>query len=318
MAMNGTIDSSADTVTKLVAELGETAKGYTGIHDSRRKNDIRAKAQEIMAATQDPDTQWEDHLVQWAELGVIKEFVHLKVFDKIPAEGEISYQEIAEQTRADVRIITRMANVLVATNVLRFCGVDRVAHTPLSKVYMNKHPTGLMSSILFDEMGVPCSKWPYYFDEHGLQEPGSLFDLCPHTYSWGQPEKNSWEIMSANPERISDFNLGMSLLEHVQPCLGMYDYAWLGEYAQNGSDKERKLLVDVGGGRGTTLQVIINSTPAITASRCVLHERPDVVEQVKGLDEPIIRDIEKIPLDFHKDTPVQGEAKCLRGVVQTS
>lgn len=306
MSTNGVADASAEDVTKLAAEVSDLVKDYKGIRDTQRKNEIRAKAKAIIAATQDPDTQWEDHIVQFAELGAIRQFVHLGAFALIPREGSISYNELAEKLKADPRLISRMGSILVATHVLKLHGTDRISHTPLSAVYLDRHPPGLMTIILYDEMNVPCGKWPDYFDKHGLKETGDSFELTPHTFAWNQTDKNWWQALSDAPERFANFNDGMSLLEHVQPCLGMYDFGWLAKLAE--SDKERTLLVDVGGGRGTTLQTIIEAYPGIDASRCVLQERPDVLEHARQSEDPVIKALQKHPIDFFKESPVQGAA----------
>lgn len=309
MATKDSVAVSVEEVSRLSSQLNELVHGYSGIRDTQKKNAIRAKAKQIIAATQDPDTQWEDHLVQFAQLGVIREFVHLNVFSHIPPSGSISFKQLADKVNADPRLIARMSFMLTATDILKLEGQDRVSHTPLSQVYLDKHPTGLMSSVLVDEMNVPCSRWPEYFDKYGLTEPGNSPTLCPHTYAWGEPDKHFWFIMSESARRVSDFNNAMSLLEHVQPCTGMYDFGSIADVAKKEPDMNRKLLVDVGGGRGTTLQTIISTYPGIDASRCVLQDRPDVIEHTKQSADPTIQSLGKVPIDFLQESPIPGMHK---------
>jgi hypothetical protein len=82
----------------------------------------------------------------------------------IPSSGSISYKELADKAGAEEALISRsspslfhitsaksparMAWIMVSTGVLEQVGDDHIAHTRLSKVYTNYHPSGLMFQVM--------------------------------------------------------------------------------------------------------------------------------------------------------------------------
>jgi hypothetical protein len=161
---------------------------------------------------------------------------------------------------------------------------------------------------------IPYTKWPGYFEKFGLKEPREG-NYVPVTYAWGCEEKNFWEMLSEYPKRSKAFNLSMATLDEVLPVTGMYDYGWIGEYVKNG-DPSRSLIVDVGSGKGQALKRILESCPAIPASRLVMQDRTIVIEEVEEFKDEALLDVKKIPHDFFKEQPVKGENSLPRKYLQ--
>lgn len=246
-------------------------------------------------------------------MGAVRIFHHLYAFEKIPHHGSITYRELAEQVDADARLIERFGNMLVSVGILNLEGADRISHTPRSQIFLDHHPTGLMCNSLMDIMGRASLNYHMYFDKYGLKEPGGAFTTTPASYGFGQPDKNIWAIMSENPRVMEEFSIGMNIMEKFLPVLGMYDFSWVAEYAKNGPDKERKLIVDVGCGKGHSLKAFLGEQPDIPAERCVLQDRIDVIKHVKQLDEPELRKAEKQVIDFFIDEPVKSRSNARTG-----
>jgi hypothetical protein len=100
-----------------------------------------------------------------AELCATRCFMKWGVFDMIPSTGSISYKDLAEKIGAEESLISksshdgtphhhqltspaRMAWIMVSTGVLEQIGEDQIAHTRLSKVYTNYHPSGIMFQVM--------------------------------------------------------------------------------------------------------------------------------------------------------------------------
>jgi hypothetical protein len=92
---NTNIDLPA--LDQAVAELGEAVKTFTATQtDANLKYQVYTAARKVMTVTQNPDDQWLWHSVNMSELAAIATFMRWKAFDKIPADGSISYKELAE------------------------------------------------------------------------------------------------------------------------------------------------------------------------------------------------------------------------------
>lgn len=151
---------------------------------------------------------------------------------------------------------------------------------------------------------VTYTQWPAYFQKFGLKEPREG-NFVPTTFAWGCEEKNFWEMISGYPKRLTAFNLSMATLDEVLPVTGIYDYSWIGDYAKSG-DSSRTLVVDVGSGKGQALKRIVESCPAIPASRLVMQDRPVVIEEAENSKDKALLEVKKMPHDFFKEQPVKG------------
>lgn len=87
------------------------------------------------------------------------------------------------------------------------------------------------------------------------------------------------------------------------PEYGLFPFSELEREVQ--AEPERVFVVDIGGGKGQALHFINQDTKAAfgTASKLILQERPDVLDQIAGEDRS---GIELMPYDFHSKQPVEG------------
>lgn len=150
---------------------------------------------------------------------------------------------------------------------------------------------------------------PAYFDEHGLAEPtgrhGTIF-----AFAAGSPDSTVWEVMNREPARMRAFMLGMGALTEEYPIVGSYDFAWAAAAAGRDGD-DRAVLVDVGGGKGHAIKAIRAQTPGLEVGRCVLEDLPAVIEGARGMDDPELRGVRMVGMDFHAEQPVKGMFACL-------
>jgi len=128
----------------------------------------------------------------------------------------------------------------------------------------------------------------------------------PSTFAYGHPEMSYYELLERDPERMRRFMRGMAPIEERMPIAGIYDFSWAVAAAEADPASERPLFVDVGGGRGHAIKAIRTEFPALPIARFVLQDRKEVIEAGKALDDPDLRGIQRMVIDFHESQPLQG------------
>jgi len=131
-------------------------------------------------------------------------------------------------------------------------------------------------------------------------------NYIPATFARGHPEKPFFELLAMDPAYLQRFFQGMAIIESMSPAVtaGMYDFAWLAEKAKQ--EPERTVFVDVGGGKGHCILTICKEFPGIPLNRCVLQERPEIIQAVEAAGDPGLAEIQKVVIDFHVDQPNKG------------
>jgi hypothetical protein len=152
---------------------------------------------------------------------------------------------------------------------------------------------------------VSYAQFPKYFEIYGKKEPQTL-NHVPTTFAYGHPELSYYEMIGMDPEKMKAFMKAMAPLEAKMPIAGIYDFGWLVEKARDPSAAERPVFVDVGGGKGTAIKAIHDEFPELPLDRFVLQDRPEVVAAVKELDDPVLRKVTPMVVDFHEAQPLKG------------
>jgi len=133
----------------------------------------------------------------------------------------------------------------------------------------------------------------------GAQEPS---DPLHNPYTWTHKQDGTpvWAIMAQDPEKIQTFQVGMAGLDVAIPVIGHFDFNLLK------SEKEEEVveLIDVGGGHGVCLKQILDAYPDLDPKKCMLQERPDVIEMAR--ESEILPNVVLKPHDFLTEQPVKG------------
>jgi len=122
----------------------------------------------------------------------------------------------------------------------------------------------------------------------------------PYTWTHKQDGTPVWAIMAQDPEKIQTFQVGMSGLDLAIPVVGHFDFNLL-----KNSDEKSIELIDVGGGHGACLKQIISAYPGLEPKKCILQERPDVIEMAKK-SEALPEGLVLMEHDFLAEQPVKG------------
>ncbi len=128
----------------------------------------------------------------------------------------------------------------------------------------------------------------------------------PETFAYGHPEWNFYEMLEHDPERMRRFMRAMAPIEERMPISGIYDFSWAVAAAEADPASERPLFVDVGGGRGHAIKAVRAEFPGLPIARCILQDRQEVIDAGEALDDPDLRGIQRMVIDFHKSQPLQG------------
>lgn len=142
-----------------------------------------------------------------------------------------------------------------------------------------------------------------YFAQYGRREPSGMRDTIL-AYALGEPSLTVWELMNRNEARVKEFMRAMSAITTSVGGLQGYDFSWV--LTGGESEPDRSLIVDVGGGRGHSLEAILESTPGLDLLRCVVQDLPIVIDEATKLAEGELKEARFIAMDFHTNQPVKS------------
>ncbi|KAF2665441.1 S-adenosyl-L-methionine-dependent methyltransferase [Microthyrium microscopicum] len=267
------------------------------------RNMIKALAKKVISTVQQPEEQWVEQAALMSEVCVIRVFNDWKAFDMIPQEGSISIKAWAEKLNAQEELIVRMSRILVATGTLQQVKDDGIMHTPLSKIYTNRHPAGLYFNTKFDIALVPGVGWVEYFEKFGRRVPEGITHT-PFSIANNEPDKSSFEIIGMDQQRVADFAQSMNIAMKSKAVTGFYNFDWIAEKGRK--DKDRTLLVDVGGGSGGAVEAITKAHSGIDRARCIVQDLNEVVESAHETMSMEMRQVHMMAHSFWEQQPVKG------------
>lgn len=126
----------------------------------------------------------------------------------------------------------------------------------------------------------------------------------PYTAYYKQEGTPVWSIMMQHPERLQAFQTGMAGLDVAIPVTGHFDFDKL----KNTPEEEASgvvELVDVGGGEGVVLNKILEAHPGLSPERCVLQERPEMIQLAKK-NSTLPSKVQLLKHDFMTKQPIKG------------
>ncbi|KAJ0323083.1 hypothetical protein COL5a_008531 [Colletotrichum fioriniae] len=247
----------------------DTANILNPKSDRNFKSSIIQRAQAIIDKLEDtPRERAMNDCIKVGEMTAKQLFNAWGVFQKIPIEGSISYQDLASSVGCEPQLLVRLAWMLNSTGILKQVGEDAVAHTEKSTMFINDNPDGDLTRIV-------------------------------------QPENNVWEVSLQNPDDKRIFLRSMKAMGMLLPVCGVYDFSWISDAAHSGP-ADRPLFVDVGGGSGHATKIICDNY-GIPLNCCVLQDLNTVISEVaESQDSVASLGMKLMAIDFHKEQPVKG------------
>ena len=209
------------------------------------------------------------------------------------AAGSRTVDELAAATKADRSSLHRLLRMLTGPGVFREEADGRFAITPLGATLRSDAPDSVREWALF--VGVP-EMWAVWAGLHASVMSGEASFTAVH----GGP---MWEYIAARPKLGEAFNGWMTRQsrQHNSALLHAYDFSPF------------RLVVDVGGGQGSTLAAVLSAHPSL---RGVLLDLPEVVARTTPLDEAgVAHRCEVIAGDMLRSVPDGADAYLIKRVL---
>ncbi|KAI5866993.1 S-adenosyl-L-methionine-dependent methyltransferase [Durotheca rogersii] len=284
------------------------------LNNADENNDLSARrkatavARKLYTELVHPDEVAAEQMVTMSEWASIRMFIEWKIFDLIPLDGNVSWRELAASVGVQEELVSRLGRMLVSTGGLRQPAPGRVAHSRLSLAYRSGDCNGALFFTAYDTLQPALVSLPGFFNKYEPRLPrGKTY--TPVTFAAGVDGRlTHWEVLEQRgPTHLEQFGLSMQgMIDFAWPYTGVYDFAWVEEYAAGAA--ERPLIVDVGGSYGHALRANLVKYPGIPPARCVVEDRPEMIASIEKAhaDDPVMRDVQKIACDFHAEQSVKG------------
>ncbi|ROV90356.1 hypothetical protein VMCG_09732 [Cytospora schulzeri] len=267
--------------------------------DKAQRRTVIDAAQRILDTIRRPDDRWMHMAQVTAFYTAAQMFYEWEVFEIIPIEGSISYQDLAARTNTEEALLRRTGGVLVAQGLLKQTGVDAISHTQRSLDYRRENATSHVFNMGWTNGVVAYARFSEYFKKYGRKEPQTV-NHVPITFAYGRPELGFYEMMEQDPKWMNSFLKGMAHVSSEMPISGIYDFSWLVTEAEKDPNSDRAVLVDVGGGKGQAIAAIRREFPGLPIHRCVLEDLHETLEAGKALHEPELAQVQRVAVDFHR------------------
>ena len=209
------------------------------------------------------------------------------------AEGPKTVDELAVATKADRSSLHRLLRMLTGPGVFREEVDGRFAITPLGATLRSDGPDSVREWALF--VGAP-EMWAVWAGLRASVMSGEASFPAVH----GAP---MWDYIAARPNLGEAFNGWMTRQsrQHNSALVASYDFSAF------------RVVVDVGGGQGSTLAAILSAHPSV---RGVLLDLPQVVARTAPLDEAGVADrCEVIGGDMVRAVPEGADAYLIKRVL---
>jgi hypothetical protein len=209
------------------------------------------------------------------------------------ADGPLSVDELVAVTKADRSSLHRLLRMLTGPGVFREDVDGRFAITPLGATLRSDGTDSVREWALFVGASEMWAVWA-----------GLLASVMSGEASFpavhGAP---MWEYIATRPNLGEAFNGWMTRQsrQHNAALVAAYDFSPF------------RLVVDVGGGQGSTLAAILSAHPSL---RGVLLDLPQVVAQTAPLDDAgVVIRCEVIGGDMLRAVPDGGDAYVIKRVL---
>lgn len=185
---------------------------------------------------------------------VVRVAATLRVADHIVA-GRCTAPELAREVKVDADALERMLRHLTSVGVLRRDDTGRYELTARGDALRDDHPHGLRADLDIEE---PIGRADLSFVQllHTIRTGEAAFPV--------QFGRSFWEDLAADPARAASFNEQMSadIAADAPAIAAGYNWGKVGH------------VVDVGGGNGTLLTVLLAAYPTL---RGTVVDLPDAV-----------------------------------------
>jgi O-methyltransferase domain len=215
----------------------------------------------------------------------------------VPANGSISYADIAHASNLDEVLLRRFIQAAMVNRVFSEPQLGYVQHTAISRLLKDDPEAMDTVGFLLEDLAPASTK----VIEAYKKWPGS-----------GEPNETGFNIendtsdpfyleLAKNPERSRRFGGGMRFMTRgtlydIGHLINGYDWVAL--------DKAGGTVVDIGGGHGGVSRALANAT---TNLKLIVQDLPGTVKEGESLlPENLKERVTFMPHDFFTEQPVKG------------
>ncbi|KAI4619691.1 hypothetical protein J4E83_005546 [Alternaria metachromatica] len=266
--------------------LALASKGPAGLEEADRLALLQA-SEKLTQALETPMDKFLRHFFAIYDPIVIILAVDLNLVDiAVANNGPITAAELAEKSKADLRLINRILKMLVP-EVFTSTADTPQRYTPTAFGRAIAKGAPLRSAIIhFHYHFRSAVKFPDYFAANGYKHPVDARD-SPFCFSYGCKGETYFDFMN-KPENVKMFDAFNETMTLVKP--GEHN-----KFVQSYSVKERlaitepsrPLFVDVGGGVGHQVVKFCERAEGLPGVRMLL-DLPSVIAQAKGLPDGVV------------------------------
>ncbi|KAF9244803.1 hypothetical protein LCP9604111_7195 [Penicillium roqueforti] len=209
--------------------------------------------------------------------------IEMRLFDNLPTSAPFTVEHLAKQAGTDLEFTSRIARALGALNIFEEVGEDTFKQTALSQEWNDK----------------PMSSYIEFFNTTGFVSPSDRLNT-PFAFAKGAKNVDFFSLLQQDPKAATIFNEAMTSFK--DPLGDLYNFSSLQV------EEDGVVLVDIGGGKGQSIQSIQSSYPNLKG-RYVLQDLPAVIAAGDRMCSP---EVEVQPYNFFEEVqPIKGAAAYL-------
>ena len=212
------------------------------------------------------------YIFGYSELAIVRCAIELGIADAIESHGSaMTLPEISSTLRCDPSLLNRIMRFLIHRKIFKAMPTSHnctgYANTPLSRCLMRNGQHSMAALILFESSPVMLAPW-HNLSARMLDKGNSAFEKAHG--------EDVWRYFAANLDHSNLINEGMACDANVvvpaiiEGCSEAFDGL--------------KTLVDVGGGNGTTMRVLVQACPCIRAINFDLPHVITVAPECDGVE----------------------------------
>ncbi|OJJ56961.1 hypothetical protein ASPSYDRAFT_205904 [Aspergillus sydowii CBS 593.65] len=230
------------------------------------------------------------------------------VFDAFSqsASSEITLSELSAKTKGDESLLYRIMRFLHAQNMFEDIGTETPTYkaSPIALALANGTTSGETFKHV-ENLSPISAGLAAYFEKTNYQNPSNAYN---GPLQFGLNTKDHYfDWLARNPEAQSAFNTVMGNRRGMQknwfemyPVLERFNYTET--VAEGKGEKDRVLLVDVGGNEGHELVAFRKRFPNLQG-RLILQDIPSVVE---GITAPLGENIDIVKYNMLDPQPIKA------------
>lgn len=216
----------------------------------------------------------------------------LKIADVL-SEGSQSAQELAAKVEAHPDRLYRILRALASIGIFKELENGHFQNTALSEALRAGVPGSTRDFIIFQNE----HHWAHWGDLLNTVRTGAI--AVEHIR-----KMPAWDYLTGNREIAETFERAMTNVSDLEsmPVIAVYDFSSF------------KKIVDVAGGNGRLLSVILNHAPQ---AKGVLFDFPKVVERAtQNLTEANVNDrVERVGGSFFDEVPSGGDLYIMKHII---